>query len=116
MLLSIREVFGQRIRALREKLGLTQEQLAERADLHPNYIGQIERGLKNVSLENIQKIANGLRIELHQLFSFDQSPRLQPLEQLNQLLKFCPEDEVAFLLQHIEHLLKWRKPKDKESD
>lgn len=115
-MLSIREVFGQRIRALREKQGLTQEQLAERADLHPNYIGQIERGLKNVSLENIQKIANGLRMELHQLFSFDQSPRSRPLEQLIQLLKYCPEDEVTFLLQHIEHLLKWRKPNDKYSD
>ncbi|MEB3102850.1 helix-turn-helix domain-containing protein [Ferviditalea candida] len=111
-MLSIREASGQRIRALREKQGWTQEQLAERAELHPNYIGQIERGLKNVSLENIQKIAAGLRIELSDLFDFEYPDPLRQLQQLTQLLKDCPEEELAFILKHIEHLLQWRKHTD----
>jgi transcriptional regulator with XRE-family HTH domain len=65
---NIPTLFGRRIRALRNKLHLSQEALAERCDLHATYIGGIERGLRNVSLINIVKIARGLKAKPGELF------------------------------------------------
>ena len=60
--------FGDRIRKERLKLGLSQEQLAGRAGVHRTYIGMIERAEKNITLENIQKIAKALNINICNLF------------------------------------------------
>ena len=57
---SIKKLVGQRIRELREKKGWSQEKLAEHADLDRTYIGRIERGEKNIGLENLVKIARAL--------------------------------------------------------
>ena len=47
---------------------MSQEELAEKCGLHPTYIGQLERGEKNATLESIEKVANGLSISLSRLF------------------------------------------------
>ena len=54
---------GFRIREVRQEQGLSQEKLAALADLHRAYIGQIERGEKNIGLKNLEKIAKALGIE-----------------------------------------------------
>ena len=54
--------FGLRVRQLRLERGLSQEDLAETADLHRNYVSQIEGGRRNVSLLNILKLAHGLKV------------------------------------------------------
>ncbi|CAN7226079.1 helix-turn-helix transcriptional regulator [Variovorax sp. LjRoot175] len=54
--------FGAAIRAFREERELTQEALAERADLHTTYVSSVERGERNVSLYNIARFAYGLRV------------------------------------------------------
>lgn len=59
---------GQRIRSYRLQLGLSQEKLAELSGCHPTYIGQLERGEKNATLESIEKIAFSLGIPLSRLF------------------------------------------------
>lgn len=59
---------GQRIRSYRLQKGLNQEELAEKCGLHPTYIGQVERGEKNATLESISKIADGLSLQLSTLF------------------------------------------------
>lgn len=59
---------GQRIRSYRIQNGLNQEELAEKCGLHPTYIGQVERGEKNATLESISKIASGLNLSLSKLF------------------------------------------------
>jgi transcriptional regulator with XRE-family HTH domain len=63
-----RTVFGKRVRELRLARGLSQEQLAEVADVHRNYVGGIERGERNVSLVNIVKLARGLSVRPTKLF------------------------------------------------
>jgi len=60
--------FGERVRKLRKDKGLSQEQLAFKANLHRTYIGMIERAEKNITLLNIEKIANSLDVEISQLF------------------------------------------------
>jgi transcriptional regulator with XRE-family HTH domain len=55
--------FGERVRARRQKLGKSQEQLADDCGLHWTYVGQVERGRRNISLHNILKIAGGLAID-----------------------------------------------------
>lgn len=58
-----RALFGNRLRELRKKCGLTQEELADRAHLHRNYVGGIERGERNISLINIVELAHALAIK-----------------------------------------------------
>ena len=66
----IRITFGKHLRKLREERGLTQEELADKAGMHFTYIGQIERGLRNPSLINLQKIAKALNINGGELLPF----------------------------------------------
>ena len=63
--------FGNSVRSRRIALGLSQEELAERAGLHRTYIGMIERAEKNITLENIEKIASALDVRVDTLLNFD---------------------------------------------
>ena len=77
---------GLRIRELRVKAGLTQEQLAERADLHPTYLGGIERGERNPSLKNLDKLAGALQIPLKSLVDFGDEESNTASENLKALI------------------------------
>ena len=66
----IKKLVGDRIRALRKERGYSQERLADKADLHYTHIGSIERGEKNWSIETLVKVANGLNVEVSDLFQF----------------------------------------------
>ncbi len=57
------KAFGDRVRARRHELGESQEDLADAAGLHWTFVGQVERGRRNVSLHNILKLAKGLGID-----------------------------------------------------
>ena len=57
-----KEIFGQNVRRIRQEIGFSQEELAFRAKLHRTYISSIERGVRNVSLENIFAIAEALEV------------------------------------------------------
>ena len=59
---------GFNIRRIREEHGLSQEELAAIAGLHRAYVGQIERGEKNIGLKNLQKIAKALEVNIEDLF------------------------------------------------
>ena len=63
----INERVGLNIRTIREERGLSQEKLAALADLHRAYIGQIERGEKNIGLRNLEKIAKALGADIRVL-------------------------------------------------
>lgn len=65
---AIATVVGQRIRAYRQKANMTQEELAERAELHQTYIGQVERGEKNLTLTSLEKILDALGLTFSDFF------------------------------------------------
>ena len=61
--------FGKRVRELRMGLRLSQEELAEQAGLHRNYIGGVERGERNIGLLNVDRLAAALNSRLSDLFA-----------------------------------------------
>lgn len=63
----LQQTFGEHLRAMRHDRLMTIEQLAELAGLHPNYVGSVERGERNLSLFNIWRIAGGLDVSVSQL-------------------------------------------------
>jgi transcriptional regulator with XRE-family HTH domain len=62
-----RQIFGQKVRLYRKLKSLTQEKLAEKADLTPSYLSDVERGLVNISLDAMARIAKSLGIEIENL-------------------------------------------------
>jgi len=67
---------GRRVRELRTRLGISQEELAARADLHRNYVGSVERGERDVGITSLGRIAAGLGISLADFFApFRHVPR-----------------------------------------
>jgi transcriptional regulator with XRE-family HTH domain len=62
-LTEIMAAFGQRMREVRLKVGVSQEKLAELAGLHRTYVSTVERGLKNISIVNIARLAAALNVE-----------------------------------------------------
>jgi len=77
--MDIRSKFGQRVKQLRSRRGMSQELLAHRAGLDRTYISGVERGERNISLVNIEKIAAALNVSVAYLFSeerFSTTPAL----------------------------------------
>ena len=66
---NVRVLVGERIRNLRKERGWSQEELGEKADLHHTYVGAVERGEKNASIDTLDKIADALGIEMVDLFT-----------------------------------------------
>ena len=64
---TISGMIGERIRKFRTEQKLSQEELAFNSELHPAYIGKVERGEKCPTIETLYKISNGLKIPLHKL-------------------------------------------------
>ncbi len=67
MRLSYRRTVGQQIRFYRKEADLSQEELAEKADLSYKYVGEVERGLVNISLDSLMRIARALKVKMHDL-------------------------------------------------
>ena len=65
----IRERFGFAVKARREALGLTHEDLPERARIHSTYLSDVERGTRNLAILNIERLAGALEMSLAELFS-----------------------------------------------
>ncbi len=102
---------GERLRALRLAAGLTQERLAERAELHPTYIGQLERGEKNVTIESLLKITRALGMPPDQFFSHLPGPAAQPgpADTAYQLLLAWPPKEQQALLELLRQIISYKK-------
>lgn len=62
-------LIGRRVRALREERGISQEELAARADLHRNYVGSVERGERDVGIGALTRLANAVGVSLAEFFA-----------------------------------------------
>lgn len=113
----IRNVIGERIRTYRKKLNYSQEELAHKAGLHPTYIGQLERGEKNPTIETIEKITIALDITLEELFRFTIQTEAQQNKTITQLihqLETISDQDKEVLVQIIKILVEWKESKDKK--
>lgn len=72
----IRMRFGKRIRQLRQMQDLTQEQLAEAANLSVSFLGGVERGVKSPTIETLEKLATALGVTLAEMMNFDSGVKL----------------------------------------
>lgn len=68
--MDIRILVGKRVKELRNKLGISQEELAARAELDRTYITSVECGKRNISIVNIERLAKALKVSLHEFFNF----------------------------------------------
>ena len=66
--IDVKKIFGASVRGFRKLLGISQEELAERAALHRTYVSDIERGTRNLSLESIERLAGALEVSVSSLF------------------------------------------------
>ena len=101
------EEFGSKVRELRKNQDLSQEKLAEKASLHYTYIGAVERGEKNISLQNIEKIAHGLGVDIAKLFTFiGQTKKNHLFREIVNLLSSESPKELELVLRVIKALFK----------
>lgn len=66
----IKTKVGKRIKELRNKLGISQEELASRSEIHRTYIASLEVGKRNVSIETLEKVVKALEVSLSEFFNF----------------------------------------------
>ena len=68
--MNIKIAVGKRVKELRNKLGISQEELADIAELDRTYITSVECGKRNISIVNVEKLANALNVSLSEFFNF----------------------------------------------
>jgi len=106
----ILKLVGQRIRSLRKERGMSQEQLGEKGGFHYSYIGQIERGEKNVALLNLAKISAALEVSLSQLFTYldgeeKRTDSENDLQEILSALRYQKPDQVRLVRNVVREIL-----------
>lgn len=105
-----RAAAGERIRSERKKLGWSQEMLAEKADLHPSFVGQIERGERAASFKTLVKLGKLFGVKI--TYFLDGARLAGPYQphslerKIISLLKGCSAREQQLVYQTIKHLLR----------
>jgi transcriptional regulator with XRE-family HTH domain len=103
-------ILARRMRSRRKTLGLTQEQLAEKADLSANYIAKLELGDRIPSFSTLVCIAEALDIEVFELLSVSKGkPGIGAAQEVERVMKSLSEEDAEFLLselQNIAHYIK----------
>lgn len=104
---------GEKIRRLRKQMGLTQEELGERANIHYSYVGQVERGDKMPSLKTLKKLAAALNTPVQYLLeepsTYSTSENILPevVAEFRQLIAGRSLDEVRFCLGLLREILQF---------
>lgn len=105
------KLVGNKIRTLRKAKGLTQEELAEKAGLQYSYIDGIERGERNISLETLEKIINGLEVTAYGVFKFgnlesnELLDKKRKIQSINNLLIERKELEIEMIYRLVKDLI-----------
>jgi transcriptional regulator with XRE-family HTH domain len=110
---SVKKELGTRIRTLRKRNGLTQEEMAEKCDLHWTYIGGLERGERNPTLTTMQRVAAGLNVGLNQLIDARSFPKPKSEEEskearLLRLIRKKGPENVDLATKVIREVARWR--------
>ena len=104
---TISHLVGERIRKFRTEQKLSQEELAFIAELHPAYIGKVERGDKCPTVETLYKIAYGLKIPLHKLLDIDSGTEAQNTDayhRIREAMDGCTAEEMLKIAQIVEQI------------
>ncbi|MDR3312975.1 MAG: helix-turn-helix domain-containing protein [Oscillospiraceae bacterium] len=106
----IAKTIGERLRAYRSRAGWSQEELAERAGLHSTYIGQLERGEKNATMESMEKVALALALPLEVLFENIVTGDAQnaAARACYDLVTALPEKEQTAILELLKKIVAYR--------
>lgn len=111
---NIKKEIGVRIRTIRKKRGLTQEDMADRCDLHWTYIGGLERGERNPTLTTIKRIADGLKVDIHTLLgrsTREDAPLSSREKKEGKILKMLHKDDetaVDLASRLVREVIHWR--------
>jgi len=102
---------GERLRTYRTRAGMTQMKLAERAGVHHTYIGQLERGEKNATLETIEKVARALDLSFETLFEaiIEGNTDNKAAKEIYELVISKPDKEQRALLELIKKTVEYKK-------
>lgn len=113
---TLRKLIGRRIRSIRKKKGLTQEKLADKAHLTQQYVGSVERGTQNISLDSLERIITALEVDFDELLTLkdmtnsliseDEQDKLFILTVHNQLLKPRSVQEIKAIHRVTEEIIK----------
>ncbi|MFJ9501560.1 helix-turn-helix domain-containing protein [Brevibacillus centrosporus] len=106
------KIVGERLRNIRKERGLSQEELAHLASLHSTYIGQLERGEKNATLESLEKVVGALGVSLEELFRYIQPSTVEnddiTLAQIVNRLKGRSIEDQKTVLRLLDLMLEWK--------
>ncbi len=104
------KTIGERLRIYRQRRGYSQAQLAEKANVHPTYIGQLERGEKNATIESIKKVAAALNLPLETLFAKIRikNSEKEVAEKCYELILTRPKKEQEQLLDLLTRITKYK--------
>ncbi|MDO4943072.1 MAG: helix-turn-helix transcriptional regulator [Lachnospiraceae bacterium] len=107
----ISEMIGERLRAKRISMGWSQEYTAEQANLHPTYIGQVERGEKNITIESLAKICSALHYPMEEVLKhmISDSSRNHIADQCYELIIHQPPDEQELLYLILKNIIAYKK-------
>lgn len=100
-------LIGLRIKELRKNKGLSQEELAEKADTSPNYLSRMERGTENPTLEMLIKLSRSLGVEMWELFDFGhEGSQKEVKESLMQFIKEADEEKIRLTAKIMRAVLR----------
>lgn len=100
------KLFGKRIKELRKKNNLTQEQLAEKLGVFQKQVGNIETGTTFTTMVNLEKLADVFGLEIKDLFEYDYQKSSEELvDEIIILVKKCPEDKLKLVYRVLKDIL-----------
>ncbi len=97
------------MRERRKSLGITQEQLADKAGLSLNYVGKLEVGLKVPSFNVLVRLAGALEAEVHELLAYGESPMTEAALEMERVMEQFDEQDAAFMLGEFRHIAQYLK-------
>lgn len=108
-------LFGRRVRQLRKAQGLTQEGLARKANLDFKYLGAVERGERNLTFANAEKILKGLGVQPYEgfMFNWEEGGKVDDEKVVRSLLQRADPALRHLVISLVQEVLKWQAPKRK---